>query len=140
MFKHLSELISATIALDEATHPHHILSSSEITKMNDRFYRLEATIELLDKILEDTPDMGTGSAHTLKQIGEKAGFDMSYMADARMHLSQLEEVIENMHQAWGTQVQQETGELDDETSDEGDESHRREDGESDEAETDEYSK
>jgi hypothetical protein len=120
-FKTLSALLETQAKLTEdavddmggglGPKAHPVLSRAELVRFGDKMDQAINKLEEVRSIFKHVPGM-TGPAHKLGHIGEKGGMDMSLFADVNSKLDALEGAIEELHQGWGSQVQQDTGAFD----------------------------
>lgn len=124
-FKTLSSLLATQLALTEASDElgsasglvgpkaHPVLSRAELVRFADKLDQARNKLEEVRSIFKEAPG-ATGPAHKLHHIGAKGGFDMGAFGVVNTKLDELEDAIDELHQAWGMQVQSETGLMDDE--------------------------
>lgn len=120
-FKTLSALLESRVKLSETiddmggglgSQAHPVLSRAELVRFADKMDQALNKLEEVRSIFRHVPG-ATGPAHKLGHIGQKGGFDMSHFDQVNKTLDQLENAINELHQSWGTQIQQETGAFDD---------------------------
>lgn len=123
-FKTLSSLLASHHALNEASDDelgsatglvgpkaHPVLSRAELVRFSDKLDQARTKLEEVRSIFKEAPG-ATGPAHKLHHIGTKGGFDMGAFSAVNKKLDDLEDAIDELHQAWGMQVQSETGLMD----------------------------
>lgn len=91
--------------------PHPVLSRAEIVRFYDKMDQARDKLEEIESIFKHAPG-ATGQAHKLHHIGVKAGGDMGALDTVQHAITNLFDAIDDLHQAWGTGLQQDTGVFD----------------------------
>lgn len=97
---------------------HPSLSRAELVRFNDKISQAQAKLEEIESVFKHAPG-ATGPAHKLHHIGVKAGSDMAVLDAVQRKIHELADAIDELHQAWGSGMMQDTGAFDD--TDEGNE-------------------
>lgn len=93
------------------SNPHPVLSRAELVRFADKIDQAHGKIEEVRSIFKSA-EGATGPAHKLHHIGSKGNMDMSHFQEVNDMLDKLEQAVDDLHQSWGTQIQQDTGALD----------------------------
>jgi hypothetical protein len=91
--------------------PHPVLSRAEIVRFYDKIDQARNKLEEIESIFKHAPG-ATGQAHKLHHIGVKAGGDMGALDAVHSAIETLFNAVDDLHQAWGTGMQQDTGAFD----------------------------
>lgn len=117
-FKTLSELstLAAVHLQEEGSYEemgmgpkdHPTLSRAEMVRLYDKLDQAQNKVDELHSIFKSVEDV-SGPAHKLHHIAQKGGFDMSHVDAVQALLDQLSTAIDDMHQDYGTNMQSDTG-------------------------------